>query len=67
MPRTSRWCSSAGTAEVFGIYDEPDDRFTFAVQEFDDRDRAERVARKMTEKHEANRFQRIVCFGRRIG
>jgi len=31
--------------QVFGVYDGRDDHFTFAVQEFDVRDQAERFAR----------------------
>ena len=46
--------------QVFGVYDGPDDRFTFVVQEFDDRDKAERVARKLMEKHRADHLQRVV-------
>ena len=46
--------------QVFGVYDGPDDRFTFAVHEFEDQDRAERVARKLMEVHEADHFQRVV-------
>ena len=46
--------------QVFGVYDGPDDRFTFAVQEFDDRDEAERVARKMMEEHGADHFRRVI-------
>ena len=46
--------------QVFGVYDGEDDRFTFAVQEFDDRDGAERVARKLMEKHGADHFRRVV-------
>ena len=45
---------------VFGLYDGPDDRFTFAVQEFDDRDKAERVARKLMEDHRADHFRRVM-------
>ena len=46
--------------QVFGVYDGPDDRFTFAIQEFDEQDRAERVARTMMEKHRADHFRRVV-------
>lgn len=46
--------------QVFGFYDGDDDRFTFAVREFDDRDRAERAARKMMEQHGADHFRRVV-------
>jgi len=46
--------------QVFGIYDGPDDRFTFAVQECDDRDKAERVARKLMEDHGADHFKRVI-------
>ena len=46
--------------QVFGVYDGDDDRFVFAVQEFDEQERAERVARRMMEKHEADHFERVV-------
>ncbi len=46
--------------QVFGIYDGDDDRFTFAVQEFDDQEKAERVARKLMEDHEADHFRRVM-------
>jgi hypothetical protein len=46
--------------QVFGIYDGPDDRYTFADQEFEVRDDAERVARNLMEKHEADHFRRVV-------
>lgn len=46
--------------QVFGVYDGFDDRFTFAVQEFDEQDRVERVARKLMEKHRADHFRRVV-------
>jgi hypothetical protein len=45
---------------VFEVYDGDDDRFVFAVQKFDEQDRAERVARKLMEKHEADRFERVL-------
>jgi hypothetical protein len=41
-------------------FDGDDDRFVFAVQKFDEQDRAERVARKLMEKHEADRFERVL-------
>lgn len=37
--------------QVFGVYDGDDDRFVFAVQKFDEQERAERVARKLMEVH----------------
>ncbi len=46
--------------QVFGVYQGQDDHFTFAVQEFDEQNRAERVARRMMEQHEADHFQRVV-------
>jgi len=46
--------------QVFGVYDGRDDHFTFAVQEFDVRDQAERFARLLMEKHQADHFQRVV-------
>jgi hypothetical protein len=33
--------------QVFGVYDGDDDHFVIAVQEFDEQERAERVARKL--------------------
>jgi len=53
--------------QVFGVYDGPDDRFTFGVQEFDVRDDAERVARWMMEEHGADHFRRVIHSGERIG
>jgi|WetSurMetagenome_2_1015567.scaffolds.fasta_scaffold774763_2 hypothetical protein len=46
--------------QVFGVYDGHDDRFTFAVQEFDERKKAEQVARKLMEDHGADHFRRVV-------
>ena len=46
--------------QVFGIYDGDDDRFTFAVQEFDDQEKAERVARKLMEDQGADHFRRVI-------
>jgi hypothetical protein len=46
--------------QVFGIYDGPDDRYTLAVQEFEVRDDAERVARKLMQDHGADHFRRVV-------
>ena len=46
--------------QVFGVYDSNDDRFTFAVQEFEDRDKAEQVARKLMENHRADHFRRVL-------
>ena len=46
--------------QVFGVYDGDDDRFVFAVQEFDEQERAERVARRMMEDHGADHFERAV-------
>lgn len=46
--------------QVFGVYDGKDDRFVFAVQKFDEQDRAEQVARKMMEAHEADHFKRVI-------
>ena len=53
--------------QVFGIYDGPDDRFTFGLREFDIRDDAERVARKMMDEHGADHFRRVMHSGERIG
>ena len=53
--------------QVFGLYGNPNDHRTFAVQEFDERDEAERVARKMMEAHEADHFQRVIRSRQRIG
>lgn len=46
--------------QVFGVYDGPQECRTFAVQEFDERDEAEQVARKMMEAHEADHFRRVM-------
>jgi hypothetical protein len=46
--------------QVFGVYDSPDKHFTFAAWEFEDRDTAERVARKLMEKHGADHFRRVI-------
>ena len=46
--------------QVFGVYDGDDDRFVFGVNEFEDRDKAERVAHWMMEKHGADHFKRVV-------
>jgi hypothetical protein len=46
--------------QVFGVYDGPDDRFVFAVREFDDRDQAERVAKKLMETQKADHFRRVI-------
>lgn len=53
--------------QVFGVYDGPDDRFTFGVQEFNVRDDAERIARKMMEEHGADHFRRVMHSSERIG
>lgn len=45
--------------QVFGVYDGPDDRFTFAAQEFDDRERAEWIAKRLMEALEADHFRRV--------
>jgi hypothetical protein len=45
--------------QVFGVYDGEDDRFVFAVQKFDDQERAEQVAHRMMEAHEADHFKRV--------
>jgi len=49
--------------QVFGVYDGPDDRFTLAPEEFDDREKAERVARNMMGDLEADHFRRLVPAG----
>ncbi len=53
--------------QVFAFYGGSDDRFTFALQEFDVRDDVKRAARKVTDAHEADHFRRImrciVCDG----
>ncbi len=36
---------------VFGVYDGEDDRFVFGVRDFDEREKAERWARRMMEYH----------------
>ncbi len=46
--------------QVFGVYDGSDDRFVFAVKEFDDQHQAERVAHRMMEMHGADHFERVV-------
>ena len=46
--------------QVFGVYDGPDDRFTFAAQESDNREKAERVAHKLMEDLEADHFRRVI-------
>lgn len=46
--------------QVFGVYDGDDDRFTFAVQEFDEQEKAERVARTLMEDHGADHFRRVI-------
>ncbi len=46
--------------QVFGVYDGEDDRFTFAVQEFDDQQRAERIAHRLMEQHRADHFRRVI-------
>lgn len=46
--------------QAFGLYDGDDDRFVFAVQKFDEQERAERVAHKLMEVHGADRFERVV-------
>lgn len=46
--------------QVFGVYHGPDDGFTFAAEEFDDREKAERVARKLMEDLEADHFRRAI-------
>jgi len=46
--------------QVFGVYVGLDDRFTLAPEEFDNREKAERVARNMMEDLEADHFKRIV-------
>jgi hypothetical protein len=37
-----------------------DDRFVFGVRDFDDREKAERCARRMMEFHQADHFERSV-------
>ena len=49
--------------QVFGVYVGLDDRFTFAVQGFDDREKAERVARNLMEDMEADHFRRVIRAG----
>ena len=46
--------------QVFGVYDGDDDHFVFNLQEFDDREGAERVAGKMMERHGADHFERVM-------
>jgi hypothetical protein len=46
--------------QVFGIYQGDDDRFTFAVQEFDDLPKAERAAQQLMQEHEADHFRRVI-------
>jgi hypothetical protein len=53
--------------QVFGVRDGDDDGFVFAVQEFDEREQAEGVARRMMEKHGADHFRRVIRKGEKIG
>ena len=53
--------------QVFGVYDGPGCRSTFAIQEFNGRDDAERAARKLMEAHKADHFRRVIKTGERIG
>jgi hypothetical protein len=53
--------------QVFAMYDGPGVHHAFAVEEFADREEAERVARKMMEEYEADHFRRVVEVGERIG
>ena len=46
--------------QVYCVYDGPDDKFTFAAEEFDDRQRAEWIAQTMMEALEADHFRRVV-------
>jgi len=46
--------------QVLGVYVGLDDRFTLAPEEFDDREKAERVARNMMEDLEADHFRRVI-------
>ena len=41
--------------QVFGVYDGDDHRFVLAAQEFDERESAERAARKLMETHDENK------------
>jgi hypothetical protein len=47
-------------SRVFRGCDGDDDRFVFDVREFEEREKAERWARRMVEYHEADHFQRSV-------
>jgi hypothetical protein len=45
---------------VFGVYDGEDDRFVFGVRDFDEREKAERCAKRMMEFYQADHFERSV-------
>jgi hypothetical protein len=46
--------------QVFGVHDGPNDRFTFDLHEFEDRDLAKGVARKLMEVYGADHFRRVI-------
>lgn len=52
--------------QVFGVYQGPNERFTFAAQEFSVRDEAEQAAQKMMEVHEADHFRRVIRASRKM-
>jgi hypothetical protein len=52
---------------VFGVYLGPKQRIAFDLHEFDDQDRAERMARRLMEVHVADHFRRVVHANQHIG